>query len=91
MLESRTPEEIKQDSTESIRQQILKNLQEMQCKLMQNNIAKIQGRPVPYPELTEEYRQKKVKEERNTWMYGYGVSFQDDREQQALQEGKLIF
>ena len=71
-------------------QQILDQLQETKCKIMQNSIAEAQGKPIPYPELTEEARRTKAEEDRNTWMYGYGVCFKDDREWQALQEGKLI-
>ena len=72
-------------------QQIIEQLQKIRWMLMQNSIAEVRGIPVPYPELTEEARRKELEKERNTYMYGYGVSFKDDREQKLLQEGKIIF
>ena len=75
---------------ESVTQQTLQYLNQIRLKSYQNLLSAMSGQPIPYPELTEEYRQKELEKERKTYMYGYGMSFQDDREFKDFQEGKLI-
>lgn len=70
---------------------ILASINDIRIKMMQNGLAEAQGLPAPYPELTAEERQKKVELERQTYMYGYGLSFQDDRELKAFQQGISTF
>lgn len=79
---------IRQEITKS-NQQIFDQLQELKYKLIKNHIAVIQNRSIPYPELIEEAKQKEAERERNIHMYG--VSFKDDREQKALEEGRIVF
>lgn len=85
----RTQEKIKKGQ-QIVQEQILQQMRNVQMQLNENFIAMALGRPIPYPELTGEYQQKKIKDERQTYMYGYGLSFQDDREQKAFQKGELL-
>jgi hypothetical protein len=75
----------------SIEERILADLNDIRIKQMQNGIAVAQGLPVPNPELTAEAHQREVERSRHTYMYGYGLSFQDDRELKAFEEGRLVF
>ncbi len=71
---------------------ILNCLNDFKFKQMQNSIAIAQGwATVPYPEITQEYLAEQIEKERATYMYGYGISFQDDREREAYERGELIF
>ena len=71
-------------------EKIIKNLNDFKIKTLKNSAAPLSEQPIPYPELTEEYCHKKIEKAHKTYMYGYGLSFQDDREFKAFQEGKLV-
>lgn len=61
-------------------EQIVNDLRNLRICLTQNMIDTMFNRPLSHPELSEEAHRKRVEEDRKTHLYGYGVSFQDDRE-----------
>lgn len=68
---------------------ILQDIRQNRLKAMMNQISVMMCGNPQYPEITEEARAEEVERERATYMYGYGMSFQDDRELRDFERGRM--